>query len=350
MKRKILKFLIDRAKRSKLIQSVFEQPLDIPKLPVKGVFVDSRGNEHKLHEGLRSKIKPGWQKYFAENKTGITQEQIDRYVENGRISVERIAPVISLYNDGGIKDKKILEIGCHSGAAAYAFLERGAGSVTGSEFSGYKVQATKGGGADRSDLKTVEDKMIDLRKAVEQKYNSSLNVNFVDDDICSTTLDSDTYDLICSWDVLEHLHDPVGAFKSIRSLLKDDGISVHDYNPFFSLVGGHSACTLDFPWGHVTLPNNDFIRFNQEHQPEKSEKSISFYQKGINRMSMKGLKSACKDAGMEILSLIPFPKEQNLRMLNSKILELAISNYPDVTVNDLISSRIIVVMKKAKSS
>ncbi len=63
-------------------------------------------------------------------------------------------------------------------------------------------------------------------------------------------------------------------------------------------------------------------------------------------MTIKDLKYYCNEANLEILSLIKFPKEQHLRMLNKNILEMSITNYSTLEVNDLITSKIIIVLKK----
>lgn len=142
MKRKILKFIIDKAKRSKLIQSVFEQPIDLKLFKIKGSFVDCHGKEHTLYENLRSKIKPGWERIFQESIKNYdkSSQNLQRIAENGRIAVERMEPIINLYSRG-ISKSTILEIGCSTGGTSYAFAEKQAMQITGSEFSGYKISS-----------------------------------------------------------------------------------------------------------------------------------------------------------------------------------------------------------------
>lgn len=349
MKKKIIKFLIDKAKRSKLIQSVFEQPIDLQKLPVKGTFTDSEGNSYDLYEGLRTKLKPGWERIFKQDGKNFDKspQRIENIAQNGRLSVERLESVINLYSEG-IKDKKVLEIGCNSGAATYAFSEKGAKEVIGSEFSGYKLESVNNKIVENSDLKEVNENLKELRELVKGKFNNLSNVSFVDDDICNSKIESNYFDLIFSWDVLEHLHNPQEALKNVSILLNDNGIAIHEYNPFFSLIGGHSACTIDFPWGHVILNESDFKKFNDDYQPERENTAMAFYLNGLNRMTRNDLKKYCKETNLEILSMIEFPKEQHLRMLNREVLDKAIANYPTLEINDLISYKIIVVLRKVQ--
>ena len=62
-------------------------------------------------------------------------------------------------------------------------------------------------------------------------------------------------------------------------------------------------------------------------------------------MTIKDLQDLSKEAGLEILSLLVFPKEQDLRMMDARIFQMAVSNYPNLSLNDMISPRIIVVQR-----
>jgi SAM-dependent methyltransferase len=347
MRKKIIKYFIDKAKRNKLIQSIFEQPINLDNFSIKGSFVDSKGNTHSLYEGFRTKIKPGWERIFEQDGKTFNKspERIRNIVQNGRIAVERIEPVIDLYTSG-IKNIRILEIGCSAGGTSFAFAEKGAAEVIGTEFSEYKIESLDSGKSSQSNLKEVTNNLSELRELVRKHFKNTDKTSFIDDDICDSRLNRNYFDLICSWDVLEHLHNPLPAFHNMYQLLKEGGIAIHEYNPFFALNGGHSACTIDFPWGHVILNKEDFVKFNKEKQPEREDTSLSFYLNGINRMTIKDLKDYCKQAKLEILSLIEFPKEQHLRMIDKNILELAISNYSSLELSDLITPKIIAILRK----
>lgn len=350
MKEKIIKYLIDKVKRSKLVQSIFEQPLNLNQFPVEDSFIDTHGNKHNLYRGYRSKIKPGWERIFNSDGKSFNKspEQIEKIIQNGKIAVERIMPIIELYLED-IGNSRILEIGCNSGGTTFSFGKITSNEIIGTEFSGYKIESLDNTSKiEISDLNEVNDNLKVLRNLVKDRFsNLKSKVTFIDDDICNSKLQNNSFDLICSWDVLEHIHNPVDAFKNIHNLLNENGIAVHEYNPFFSLSGGHSACTIDFPWGHVLLNSDDFKRFNEEKQPNRLNTALSFYQNGINRMTIDDLERYCYESQLEIISLIKFPKEQHLRMLNKNILELCKVNYPTLKIDDLITPRIIVVMKKS---
>ena len=52
------------------------------------------------------------------------------------------------------------------------------------------------------------------------------NLRFVCADICDTGLDDESFDLVCSLQVLEHLHEPTRFVREARRVLAPDGICV----------------------------------------------------------------------------------------------------------------------------
>lgn len=344
---KILNLFIQKAKKSKLIQSLFESPIDLNKFVVFGKFVDSNNISHNLHSGFRSKIKPGWENYVKCHGKGFdtSDDAIKANFESGRHSLDRLNPIINSFGRK-IETSTILEIGCHFGAVSYLFAELGAKKVFASDFSGYKASAVDKNETSEKILNDIDNDLKTAREKLRLYYKRSENVEFYNDDICKSKLPEKNFDLIVSFDVLEHLSNPAKAFENISSLLKKDGIAIHEYNPFFSLNGGHSACTLDFPWGHVRLSEKDFERYISEIRPSEEILAKSFYYEGLNRMCLYDLYKYSYDNGLKILSVIQFTKEQHVRSLNGEIFEQCKAVYPNITLADLVSPKIIVVHQR----
>lgn len=341
---KIVKKAIDKARQSKYLQSVFEKPIALDELPVMGEFKDSHGNEFKLREGLRSKVKPGWQKAVSESQPVIDQEGLERFKSNGYISIDRLLPVLKAHGYK-LENCDVLEVGCHSGACSFALAESGARSVIGTEFNGYKVSSVTQEG-EQSALVDVDDYLSDIRNRLVTLYRGADTVRFINDDICNSAVEPSSVDVICSWDVLEHVHNYQGAFEGMYRLLKPGGIMIHEYNSFFSLNGGHSNCTLDFPWGHVRLNDEDFQRYVREFRPEEEDSAMAFFRSGLNRMTRSQLIGSLKEANFEIRSIIPFSREQHIRMVDRDVLEQCRKNYPDMEMGDLCSPRTLVIATK----
>jgi SAM-dependent methyltransferase len=341
----LIRYVIDIAKRNKFIQNIFESPFDLSKYPQNGEFTDSKGNSFQLLDGLRSKIRPGWEGMLKDRKFEVSEQQVLKAIDNGRIAVEKVLPLIESAGKK-IKSSKVLDVGCHAGGSSFALASKGTEMVTGTEFSGYKVASVDMNDQSLQSLESVNDELKRMREMLAAKTGMKGKVSFVDDDICHSRLEHDSFDIICSWEVLEHLHDTNKAFRQMHALLKKGGIMVHEYNPFFCLNGGHSLCTLDFLWGHVRLSEPDFERYLDEIRPNEKEKALSFYKKGLNRMTQHQLKIELEAAGFQDISILPFTKEQHLRMIDQDTLTQSRDNYPDLSLIDLCAPRVIVIANK----
>ena len=144
------------------------------------------------------------------------------------------------------QNSNVLEIGCHSGTASFLIAEKGAKKVVGTEFTEYKVKSLDGQDFENTKLEKVNNSLDLLRSQLAERSTHKENVEFLNDNICDSDLKGIKFDIILSWDVLEHLSDARSALFNMAELLEDDGIMIHEYNPFFALNGGHSLCTLDF--------------------------------------------------------------------------------------------------------
>jgi 2-polyprenyl-3-methyl-5-hydroxy-6-metoxy-1,4-benzoquinol methylase len=341
-----LKFAMNKAKQSKLMQSLFEQPIEVNKMPEIGHFIDHLGRNHILYHGFRSKIKPGWE-YLVQSdfKSQLPTDDnfVLRKINDSRIIFDKLIPSLEVFSFK-LQNSNCLEIGCHSGALSFQLAENGAASVTATEFSGYKIQSVEG--TQSKSFETVNDELKVLRTKVGEGFKNAAKVRFLDDDICNSRISIDEFDLICSWDVLEHVADPAGAIHHISRLLRKGGIAFHEYNPFFSLNGGHSLCTLDFPWGHCRLSADDFVTYLNQFRPKEIEPATQFFKDGLNRLTQNNLIELCRKENLEILSFLPFPKEQHFRMLNFEIVSQAQELYPGLEIIDLVSPRVVIILRK----
>ena len=230
----ILKYTIDKVKRNRFIQNVFESPFDLDKFDKTGIFEDSNGNKHQLYQGLRSKIRPGWERMLANKSKKATEVNIQKLKTNSYIYFDKLETSLNTINKS-IVNSRVLEIGCHAGATCFAMAEKGAKEVIGTEFNGYKLSATSSTSHDNEEkLNEVSEYLKSLRDRLKSIYPVKDNIKFVDDDICNSKLEENSFDIICSWEVLEHLNDPLKAFSNITKLLKPGGISIHQYNQFFA--------------------------------------------------------------------------------------------------------------------
>jgi SAM-dependent methyltransferase len=208
----------------------------------------------------------------------------------------------------------------------------------------YLVPGSDESSGDELELQQV--KLAELRARAGSFAGPGVGrVEFVEDDITQTNLDPASFDAIVSFEVLEHVQDPGLAFESMARLLKPGGIVYHDYNPFFSSIGGHSLCTLDFAWGHARLGPPDFERYLREIRPTETDEALRFYLESLNRMSIADLRDAVEASGLELLAIIPWTDRKLVPQLSETVVAEVRRTYPTATAADLLATFVAVVAR-----
>lgn len=240
---------------------------------------------------------------------------------------------------------RILEVGCHDGAVAHQFSRQPGNTVIASDMARYYLVP----GSDESsgdELAAQQLKLAELRARAGSIAGPDVGrVEFVEDDITATDLEPASFDAIVSFEVLEHVGSPAAAFASMARLLKPGGIAYHDYNPFFSSIGGHSLCTLDFPWGHARLDPPDFERYLRELRPTETDEALRFYLESLNRMTIAELRAAVEAAGLELLAVIPWTDRKLVPELSEAVIAEVRRSYPAATATDLLATFVAVIAR-----
>lgn len=308
-----------------------------------GQFVDSSGNKFDLITGFRDAIKPWWRNMFKTQayKPPSRQEVCSNLSAWNR---KIVLSEIFLNTIGfSFKNKKIVEIGDSQGYAAYALSALGASHVVATDVNCYyeNQMLLKSSTSGISKNQMIWEILKKLNSVEIQQ-----RVEFKEDNICHSGLPSRYADIVLSWEVLEHISHPLEGFQNMSRILKPGGIAFHEYNPFHALDGGHSLCTLDFPWGHVRLNSQDFIRYISSIRPQEKKVALNFYFENLNRMTISDLKNLAREAGFQILSLIPWSNQQHLSLLEPHVLKECQKHYPSLNIQDLISPTIWIVLIK----
>jgi len=318
-----------------------------------GHFRDSRGKDHPLIVGLRDRLKPKWRTMFQpptdrdQHFSGVTAaKSLDDWCRRTS-KVERFLAMHS----ATLKGKVVVEVGAYWGATAFALARHGATLVTGTDIAAYYVRQTPGEDVSTESVTAKNSELTHMRNAAREAVSAEIGhrVRFLEDDICSSSLESQSADAIVSWEVLEHLKSPARAFEQMFRLLKPGGIAFHEYNPFFSQDGGHSLCTLDFPWGHARLSPEDFERYLREIRPSEETVAKRFYHENLNRMTIADLERYATDAGFTSLSIQPWIEARHFDELTTDALADIKNSYPSCELTDLISPAVWVLLKKGNS-
>lgn len=322
----------------------------IAKDKVFAIFKDSFGNEIELLTGLRDRIKPAWRLMINPAKAVIKVPAIDegqKHIKKQTKAIKRIENFLQTHSFS-FADKEILEIGAFDGSSSYAFADFGAKRVLATDIAAYYINQTPGGVITDDAVSEKNKELQQIRdaysKVIDQKNTSK--VSFIEDDITVSSVASESMDVVVSWEVLEHITEPNEAFKQIARILKKGGFAFHEYNPFFSVDGGHSLCTLDFPWGHARLTDEDFERYIKEYRPVEKDVSLSFFRNNLNRMTMANLKHYMEQNGLKPVSIIPWYSEDDQAALTNEMLKQCQNIHPTAEHVDLVAPIVWVLCEK----
>ena len=310
------------------------------------VFTDIRGRVFPRFGGYRDRIVPNWRQAFDTDPAPVRASEVAHI----RSQVQAAEDFLKLHGTT-VVGRTVLEVGSDRGGHALALAEQGAESVEGIDTAAYGARQRGDGQVTSERLKTQRLAWDATRSFMARHFqqNDVLRVQFRDLDVAELT-DTETFDIVFSWETLEHVSNPKKAFENIARALKPGGITFHEYNPFFSVDGGHSACTLDFPWGHVRLSEPDIKAYLRRFRPVEADRAIGFLTKNLNRMVLSDLREYTAAAGLDIVALIPWADRRMLKQLGDRGFQQCSENYAQIEAVDLISGIVWVLLKKPTSA
>lgn len=313
-------------------------------------FIDSYGKRYKLVDGLRDKIKPGWESNLKDKnyKSTPSKNEILFQIKCSKNQIKELERLMAIHSIFITPKMDILEIGAAEGAATYQIASKNPKSILGSDYFMYQANQSVSFKNINQTLELERKQLDRIRNKIGDFYSDDVSdkVSFIDDDICNSKIESESKDLILSWETLEHLQNPQNAFHEMYRILKPGGFAFHQYNPFFSYNGGHSLCTLDFMWGHVRLSAKDFERYLKQFRKEEYEMAMNFYKENLNRMTSNKLKAYIKKSGFEQIMFFPQVYFENYFELTELIYKDCKLNYPTIEVVDLVCPAFYVGLKK----
>ena len=313
-------------------------------------FVASDGHRFQRLFGYRDVIVPRWPGMLVPPPATLPMASPGD-LNVGRQAVGKAERLLESYGVR-VSGADILEVGCHGGSHACAMAERGARSVLGIDIPQYGVIQQLGGGPSDEALSKQSRRFDALRQSMVRLYEEASGNGRLRDRVSFRDLDvveleeREKFDLVVSWETLEHLPDPERAFASMFRALRPGGTCFHEYNPFFAVDGGHSLCCLDFPFGHALLSNEDFERYVRTFRPVEAEAAIRFYRQSLNRMTLADLHRHVAVAGFEVVCMLPFTSSSDLEQVAPQILARCRTLYPTVTTTDLVSRAVWLVLRK----
>ena len=239
----------------------------------------------------------------------------------GRLVLRRERQLRAVGFRSGRDRPRLLEIGYTSGGHSLAAFER-----LGFEVAG--VDNYYDGVAEESDLPHFT-----MRQAGS---HAELLVGDISD---PETLTGREFELVFSESVIEHLRDPAGAFRQCRRLTAPGGSTVHSYEPYHSVRGGHSPGTLDAPFGHVRVSAEDLERYLRELRPNEVPVAVPWVRGALNRCTQAQVRAAAERAGLRITHWCP--RDDAPDDLTAEIVEECLSLDPELSPQDLVAGEVV---------
>jgi SAM-dependent methyltransferase len=252
---------------------------------------------------------------------GAGDPDVDAY-RRGALEVQAVAAANGL----ALRKSRVLDVGCASGFHSFA-LGAVAGEVVGIDLDVETYAPPTRRARARSLLLPEED---------EER------VRIEEGDVTALAYPDASFDVVVSNTVLEHVHDLAAAFREIRRVLRPGGVSFHGVQPWFGPEGGHSLCTLDFPWGHVRLTDEDFAAYTTAWRPLEAADAIANHRNGFQqpRLTLEESRKAVGTAGLEIIHWRETSvslRDVHSGLVTSALLEDCRRLYPHVTKRDLLT-------------
>lgn len=299
--------------------------------PPAGPWFDTRtGVRIPLEPGHREAVKPSGSDYNRPDSAGLADylRRVDARVGLG-------THLLGLCG-GELEGAHVLLVGGQEGAEAVALLGRGAASIVatnhGSAFVPGEAEHPRLWAATREAAITVA---ASLGWRTEALRSAGAHVRFLRDDLCASALPDASFDLLVSWQTLEHIPDPAAAMRETHRLLRPGGLAYHEYNPFLAIDGGHSPVTLDIPWGHARLDEDDIERYLRLHRPAEAEAAMEFLRDSLNGASQREIREAIDAAGLDTAAWIPRFRPEDALRVTPEILRDVRGVHPGADLLDL---------------
>ena len=247
------------------------------------------------------------------------------YEGAARVVVEALRP-----HGFELAGSRVLEIGTASGTMPHALAALGA-DATGVDL---RIQPAAPG----TQLALLHELLANGRAPA-----------LVEGDAARLSFDDGSFDLVCSFSTIEHLVDTPAVLRESRRVLRPGGLAYHSVHTWFGPTGGHSLCSLDFPWGHARLGGTELERYLGELRPYEAAEALAFYETGFQqpRLTLAESERAMREAGFEILAWHRSATDPRYGRLVRRALGEVREVTPTATGEDLLTDGFTAILRAA---
>lgn len=238
-----------------------------------------------------------------------------------------------------LRGKEVLDVGCGLGGKLVFYVEEGASKVVGVDLRPFSAISA-------------------LQLASEQDSDGVIRIAIADG--AKLPFADETFDVVISVNVLEHVVDPLSVLIECQRVLRPNGRIYLYFPPFYSPWGAHLDSWINLPWPHLFFSERSLIRAaalieQREHYNERFippaqvqwEEIEEFYE--LNRLTIRRFLRLVKNANLQVLQcrFLPFARHALRHKGPGKLLLAllyAASRVP--FLNEVVVTKIACVMTK----
>jgi len=188
-----------------------------------------------------------------------------------------------------LENKLILDVGCGLGGKLLFYEEKNAKSVIGFDL-----------------------RFLSVKSALSlTKKNNSQTIKLLNSNSASMPFPSDTFDVIVSINVFEHVDNLRETLIECKRVIKKDGLIFLHFPPFYSPWGAHLEGWINFPWPHIffedaqLLEAADYIEKNKKRNNNyifSAKVDWSRYSRlpELNRTTISGFLNLISETGLRV--------------------------------------------------
>jgi SAM-dependent methyltransferase len=201
-----------------------------------------------------------------------------------------------------IKGKTVMDFGCNDGAISGEYLRAGAARVVGVD---------------------IDDRALDRAR----QLHTDRRLTFVRGGPDSIGIESQSVDVVVSYDVFEHVGRPLPILRELRRILASDGQLVISTTGWYSPFAPHLWSVMPVPWAHVFFSERSLLRAcrkvynaswyspNMHDLDEHGQRLTKYVSESIpieylNKYLIRDFERTFRDAGFEAITFAHNPVER----------------------------------------